>query len=107
MLKAFRSQLLELGVQIRWEARVDRLLTDAPLGQMARVSGVLLSSGESILADATVLAAGHSARELYSELLRCGATLASKDFAVRRKCSALCTLRRVRCVQVSKVRIVR
>jgi len=43
---------------------------------------VVLASGERVLADAVVLAAGHSARELYQELLRCGATLAPKDFAV-------------------------
>ena len=46
------------------------------------VAGVVLASGERVLADAVVLAAGHSARELYQELLRCGATLAPKDFAV-------------------------
>ena len=43
---------------------------------------MVLASGERVLADAVVLAAGHSARELYQELLRCGATLAPKDFAV-------------------------
>jgi uncharacterized FAD-dependent dehydrogenase len=48
------------------------------------VEGVTLDgapAGEVIRADGVVLAAGHSARELYVELIRCGATLEPKDFA--------------------------
>ncbi|KAL3915252.1 MAG: hypothetical protein SGPRY_007306 [Prymnesium sp.] len=93
MLKAFRQELLELGTEIRWNTRVDRfLLSDdcagkgegSPTSDRA-VRGVVLHGGEQILADAVVLAAGHSARELYYELLRCGASVKPKDFAAPRR----------------------
>ena len=98
LLKNFRGELLDLGVEIRWDSRVDRLLLSGDDGQAegtrdadeakggvahddagrtdgSRVTGVQLASGETLSADAVVLAAGHSARELYLELIRCGATL--------------------------------
>ncbi|KAL1522844.1 hypothetical protein AB1Y20_017812 [Prymnesium parvum] len=77
LLKAFRRELQSLGACLRWDARVERLLVAD-----GRVRGVALASGESVGADAVLVAAGHSARELYAELLRCGATLVPKDFAV-------------------------
>lgn len=86
LLKNFRSELISCGTDIRWDARVDTLLM-ADEGRVGpsgspRVAGVRLASGEELPADAVILAAGHSARELYLELLSRGATLAPKDFAV-------------------------
>ena len=104
MLKNFRAELLRLGAEIRWDARVDRLVMDGDMEPAAlapaapglppgaagdlglagarEVRGVRLASGETLLGDAVVLAAGHSARELYMELVGRGATLVPKDFAV-------------------------
>jgi len=105
LLKGFRAELLRLGADILWDARVQSLILKGGEGGAegegaaeggggvgsaagggrvgcGGVAGVVLASGERVLADAVVLAAGHSARELYQELLRCGATLAPKDFAV-------------------------
>ena len=95
LLKAFRAELIERGAEIMWDARVESLVLEADGDEAAgggragaaaapppRVAGVRLRSGELLRADAVVLAAGHSARELYAELIRCGASLAPKDFAV-------------------------
>mmetsp|Transcript_4500 Transcript_4500/g.8185 ORF Transcript_4500/g.8185 Transcript_4500/m.8185 type:complete len:687 (-) Transcript_4500:22-2082(-) len=81
LLKNFRKELLSHNTSILWNARVDSLKVSEADGRQ-KVTGVKLASGEDILADAVVLAAGHSARELYSELIECGAELKPKDFAV-------------------------
>ena len=106
LLKNFRAELLDLGATIKWDCRVasftldktpgaathtaagavaaSALATDehAPPQNTRRVRGVVLANGEALPADGVVLAAGHSARELYQELIACGATLTPKDFAV-------------------------
>jgi len=93
LLKRFRQELLDLGVDIHWDARVDSLITrdDGAIGGVrwatvqppaVQDGSTLKSSVQEIHADAVVLAAGHSARELYTELLACGAKLTPKDFAV-------------------------
>ena len=93
LLKNFRSELLEHGVNVLWDARVEEFCLEPSSNDGQRtldelsgsgdvsVHGVKLASGEQISCDAVVVAAGHSARELYTELLRCGATLIPKDFA--------------------------
>ena len=62
---------------MRWDARVDTLGVANGI-----VTGVTLADGETLACDAVVLAAGHSARELYQELIDKGAELVPKDFAV-------------------------
>lgn len=92
LLKNFRGELLSLGAEIKWDCRVDQLVMGEQTGLAANdgaddavkgvVRGVKLANGETLMADAVVLAAGHSARELYLELIARGATLVPKDFAV-------------------------
>ena len=81
LLKNFRAELIELGASMRWDARVEQLLVSTE-SESRRMAGVVLANGEEIQADGVVLAAGHSARELYAELIAVGATLSPKDFAV-------------------------
>ncbi|MFO0723263.1 MAG: FAD-dependent oxidoreductase [Myxococcota bacterium] len=76
MLKTLRARLLSLGVEIRFQTRVERLLLDGP-----RVRGVATSAGD-ILADRTVLAMGHSARDFFAALLAQGVPMEPKPFAV-------------------------
>ena len=88
LLKRFRQELLGFGATVRFDSRVDELVLEAGGGAAAearvrgRVLGVRLATGETILADATLLAAGHSARELYERLVLLGAAVMPKDFAV-------------------------
>ena len=80
LLQGFRKELIALGGEYRWSSRVERLIRSED-GD-GRVVGVGLADGSEERGEAVVLAAGHSARELYAELVAQGATLAPKIFAV-------------------------
>ncbi len=73
----FRKQLIELGVTLRYSARLDALIL-----RDGRVCGGRLESGEELLCDHLVLAPGHSARDTYAMLQESGVALNSKPFAV-------------------------
>lgn len=76
MLKTLRARLLSLGVDIRFETRVEKLILDD-----GRVRGVTTSKGD-LVADRVVLAMGHSARDLFRSLLEQGIPMEPKPFAV-------------------------
>lgn len=65
------------GCEIRYNARVEKILTDGD-----RVLGVKLSTGEDIFSDHVVLATGHSAQDLYHHLEEIKVAMKPKDFAV-------------------------
>lgn len=65
------------GTELRYNTRVERLLFDGD-----RVTGVRLSTGEELHSDHVVLAAGHSAQELYHHLAEAKVAMKAKDFAV-------------------------
>jgi len=77
IVRNMRHHLLELGVDYRFEARVDDLLTTDQ-----QVTGVRLADGQEINARHVILATGHSARDTYERLLALGITIEAKDFAV-------------------------
>jgi uncharacterized protein len=76
MLKGLRARLIELGVEIRFETRVERLqLTEGAL------TGLETNKG-TIGATAAILATGHSARDTFEALLAQGVPMEVKPFAV-------------------------
>ena len=77
ILQAMRGTLLERGVEVRFGARVDRLLLE---GGVAR--GVVLAGGEELRGAPVLLAMGHSARETYTALLEQGVAAEPKPFAI-------------------------
>ena len=77
IVRNMRSHLESLGVDYRFNARVDALLTNGD-----RVSGVRLADGSEIDGDCVVLATGHSARDTYEHLHGLGIKLEAKAFAV-------------------------
>ncbi|KAJ1262890.1 hypothetical protein BS78_09G143700 [Paspalum vaginatum] len=85
LLRNFRHHLRELGVTIRFNARVDDLIVEDGL-----VKGVLVSDSElrpgsvsqKLSFDAVVLAIGHSARDTYCMLWRHNVDISPKSFAV-------------------------
>lgn len=77
MVQGLTRQLRELGGSIRYQAQVSGLLL-----QGNTVTGVELANGEKIAAGAVVLACGHSARDTYAMLARCGVGLTAKPFAI-------------------------
>ncbi len=72
-----REELLSLGAQIRFGARVDGIGTKG-----GTVRSVRLSTGEEIPCADLVLAVGHSARDTVRLLLSRGVRMSAKAFAV-------------------------
>lgn len=71
LLPRLRARLGELGVEVRFDARVDGLLVEE--GPRPRCAGVRLASGEEIRGGPVIVAAGHSARDVWAWMLSAGA----------------------------------
>lgn len=81
VVTALRERLEGVGVEFRFGARVDELLTEHT-GSQRRIGGVRLADGSELLAERVVLAAGHSARDVLGLLGRAGLHLEPKPFAL-------------------------
>lgn len=77
ILMAQRAQLESRGASYVWSDGVVDLLQRG-----GRVVGVRCASGRELVADAVVLAVGHSARSLYERLQTLGIAMLAKPFAV-------------------------
>ncbi|OEL36379.1 hypothetical protein BAE44_0002599 [Dichanthelium oligosanthes] len=85
LLRNFRHHLRELGVTIRFNARVDDLIVED-----GQVKGIVVSDSElqpgsgsqKLSFDAVVLAVGHSARDTYNMLQQHNVDISPKSFAV-------------------------
>ena len=77
VVQALREAIVEAGGEVRFETRV----TDFILEQN-KLRGVVIAAGEAIEADATILATGHSARDIYELLHRRGVLIEAKPFAL-------------------------
>ncbi len=76
LVPAWRNRIIELGGEVRFGARLDRIEIEN-----GAVRGVVIS-GEEIRTDHCVLATGHSARDIYEMLAEQGVPLEPKGFAV-------------------------
>jgi uncharacterized FAD-dependent dehydrogenase len=76
LVPALRNRIVELGGEVRFGARLDRLEIEN-----GAVRGAVIS-GEEFRIDRCVLAAGHSARDIYEMLAAQGVPLEAKPFAV-------------------------
>ncbi len=77
MIELMRENIVALGGEFRFEQKVEDLEIER-----GAVKGVVLSNGERIAADHVVLAVGHSARDTFQMLLRCGVHVEAKPFSV-------------------------
>lgn len=77
IVRNMRHHLLDIGVDYRFETRVDDLLIEKN-----KVHGVRIAGGEEIQADHVVLATGHSARDTFERLQQLGIRMEAKAFAV-------------------------
>ena len=77
IVRNMRNHLLELGVDYRFETRVDDLLIENE-----KVYGVRTSCGDEIIADHVILATGHSARDTFERMQQLGIKMEAKSFAV-------------------------
>jgi uncharacterized FAD-dependent dehydrogenase len=76
LVPALRNRIIELGGEVRFGARLDRLEIEN-----GAVRGAVIS-GEEFRTDCCVLATGHSARDMYEMLAEQGVPLEAKPFAV-------------------------
>ena len=81
IIPKLRNRICELGGELRFDAKLERLhIEDGAL------RGVIVSdekrSGEEIATDICFLATGHSARDVYTMLAESGVPLADKPFAI-------------------------
>lgn len=77
MVENMRANIEKLGGEIRFQQKVTDLLIEE-----GRIRGVVLASGEQIMADQVVLALGHSARDTFEMLQQRGVHLDAKPFSI-------------------------
>ena len=76
LVPALRNRIIELGGEVRFGARLDRLEIEN-----GAVRGAVVS-GKEVRTDCCVLATGHSARDIYSMLAEQRVPLEAKPFAI-------------------------
>jgi len=77
MIEKMRRTIESLGGEIRFESRVEDLLID-----QGKIRGLRLSSGEELACEHVILAVGHSARDTFGMLLKCGVHIEAKPFSI-------------------------
>ena len=77
VVQALREAITDAGGEVCFDTRVSDLLLEDN-----RLRGVLTAAGETIEAEATILATGHSARDVYELLHRRGVLIEAKPFAL-------------------------
>ncbi|GAV19515.1 D-amino acid dehydrogenase small subunit [Mariprofundus micogutta] len=77
IVRNIRNHLISLGVDYRFETRVNDLLISND-----QVTGVRTACGDEIIADKVILATGHSARDTFERLHELGIAMEAKSFAV-------------------------
>jgi uncharacterized FAD-dependent dehydrogenase len=77
MVEKMRAKIIALGGEIRFSTRVDDLLLEE-----GKVTGLTLSSGETIKTSHVALAIGHSARDTFKMAYEKGVYVEAKPFSV-------------------------
>jgi len=77
VVRTIREEIEALGGEVRFETMLEELLLS-----QGRVCGVRLRSGEEVAADRVILAVGHSARETFAMLHRCGVRMEAKPLSI-------------------------
>lgn len=81
IVENIRNQVVELGGEIRFQSRVERIEIDTQ-GDNRQVCGVTLENGDFIASNHIVLAVGHSARDTFEMLHHQGVYIEPKPFSV-------------------------
>ncbi|MBR2742980.1 MAG: hypothetical protein IKD89_05245 [Clostridia bacterium] len=76
VVKSIRREIIALGGEVRFLCRAEKIITKS-----GRVAGVLTADGE-LGTDTLILAAGHSARDMYEHIYESGISIVSKPFSV-------------------------
>ena len=81
MVEKMRQQIINLGGEIRFSTRVEKLDLDEQDGQFA-VKGLHLSDGDYLACKQVILALGHSARDTFQNLYEQGVYIEAKPFSI-------------------------
>jgi uncharacterized FAD-dependent dehydrogenase len=78
VVTALRDSILNAGGEVRFETRA----ADLALDSGHRLRGVITAGGDEVIADAVILATGHSARDIFALLVARGIRIEPKPFAM-------------------------
>jgi uncharacterized FAD-dependent dehydrogenase len=81
VVENMRQTILELGGEYRFETKMVDLEIQVTHGTRC-LAGLILANGERIAADHVVLAMGHSARDTFDTMVRCGVAMEKKPFSI-------------------------
>jgi len=84
MVQTMRAEIISLGGEIRFNSKVDTIHREPYSDDTSKgnITGVTLSSGETLLSRHIVLAIGHSARDSFQMLLDQGVYIEAKPFSI-------------------------
>jgi len=77
IIESIKDGILNAGGEVHFDTKVTRLLVE-----FGKMKGVQLVSGDKIMADAVILATGHSARDIFEMLHRQNILVEAKPFAL-------------------------
>ncbi|RFZ82987.1 FAD-binding protein [Mucilaginibacter terrenus] len=77
IITAMRESILDAGGEVLFDTKVTSLVV-----QFGKITGVQLANGEKLLADAVILATGHSAHDVFRMLHSQGISIEAKPFAL-------------------------
>lgn len=77
IVETMRNWIVEAGGEVHFSTQMTDIIIDGD-----ECKGVVVNNSEKILADAVILATGHSSRAVYELLLRKGLSLLPKGFAI-------------------------
>ncbi len=77
LVAGLRDTIIEYGGEVHFNTKVTDLMINDDV-----IKGVVLASGEKVAGEAVILAAGHSARDVFEMLQRKGVALEAKPFAL-------------------------
>ena len=81
MVEKMRQQIIELGGEIRFSTRVEKLDLVETDGKK-KIQGLFLNDGEYLKCEQVILAIGHSARDTFASLYEQGVYIEAKPFSV-------------------------
>jgi uncharacterized FAD-dependent dehydrogenase len=82
IVERIRDTILALGGEYRFQSKVVDLEIEAARNGAHRLSGVMLESGEQIVASHVILAVGHSTRDTFRMLYERGVAMDAKPFSI-------------------------
>lgn len=77
IITAIRETILNAGGEVRFDQKVTDFLID-----FGKIKGVVIQGEEKLMAEAVILATGHSARDIYTLLDKKGILVEAKPFAL-------------------------